>query len=239
MKRIFIYLLLLSSNVLAQIGIEVETATEMLDVNGRVRIRDTNPLTSINQFPIYEDSNGVIGIANLNPNGPKIAFVSSTSNISIISDFNAGNIIQLPITNNRITINTLDAPVINNSIRISEKGFYQMTGSLNTILSTGSIDSRVFLGCTIQKSSDGGSTWEIISGIRPVYIMAAAANINYNTVLPTIIVELNENDLIRLVVNRTRNSSGVLEGANLTAGSVNQNIDHGTKSYCLSLTKVK
>lgn len=228
--------LLLFNSVFSQIGINTETPTEILDIDGKVRIRNTEELTSSTIFALFVDENGVVGRTNINPSSPLTTFVNATSTSNVVSDFNAGNIIELPINAASIGLNTLNASVANNRIRIPEEGTYQLSASLNIALATGTLGNSVFLAFNVQLSKDNGSTWTAISGARPIFTMANAGRINYNSVLPTGIIDLDEGDLIRLVIYRTR-GSGNLQGSNITIGDVLSAPEHGTKSFTLSLSK--
>ncbi|WP_333663341.1 hypothetical protein [Chishuiella changwenlii] len=239
MKKAFILiaLLLVCNEVYSQVGINTNDPTESLDVNGKMRIRDTPTLSSASANSLYVDENGVIGKSDLTPTPPQITFVSSIETTNVVNNFNAGNTIQLPVTSANLSLNSLNSTILNNSIRIPSAGIYQLTGALNISLSTGAINNRVYLAFNIQRSINNGSTWTSVSGARPVFIMADNTEISYNSVLPQSTVELNENDLLRLVIYRTRLPNGTLQGSNLTVGNITQNIDHGSRSFVLSLSK--
>lgn len=237
-KALFVIkFLLLYSIVYPQVGINTQEPTESLDVNGKVRIRDISNLESTNVASLYVDGTGVVGRSSTNPSSPRTTFVSSSQPTNIVTDFNAGNTIQLPITATHLGLNTLNATLVNNNIRIPSTGTYQLSGSLNILLATGAIDQRVYLAFNIQRSTDGGTTWTAVSGARPIFIMAAAGSFYYITVLPVALVNLNVNDLIRLVIYRTRGNNGVLQGSNITTGNVDAYAQHGTRAYSLSISK--
>lgn len=231
------FVLLLFNSVFSQIGINTETPTEILDIDGKVRIRNTEELTSSTVFALFVDENGVVGRTNINPSSPLTTFISASSSTDVIADFNAGNIIELPINAASVGLNTLNAAVANNRIRIPEEGTYQLSASLNIALATGTLGNSVLLAFNVQLSKNNGSTWTAISGARPIFTMANAGRINYNSVLPTGIIDLDVGDLVRLVVYRTRAGNGNLQGTNITIGDISSAPEHGTKSFTLSLSK--
>lgn len=239
MKKIYIIIFLLFhfNNIWAQIGVNVEVPTEAIDIDGKVRIRNTDPLTANEIIPLYIDESGVIGTTNFDPVTPQTTFVNSGVNRNVVADFNAGNTIQLALTNGNVSLNTLNATIANNTIQINSPGTYQLSGSLNALLATGAINNRVFFVFQIERSTNNGSTWVPISGIKSIFIMAISGTLYYITVLPIELIDLNQNDLLRMVAMRGRNSSGVLEGANLTSGNIRSYNQHGTRAYTLSLSK--
>lgn len=238
MKKYFsLALVLFFCSVFSQVGVNTATPTEDLDVNGKVRIRNTEVLTSNSVSVINVDENGVVGISYVGSNSPLTTFVNGTSATNVLTDFNAGNIIVLPISATSIGLNSLNATLENNRLRIPESGTYQLSASLNIFLSTGVIRSTVFLAFNVQLSKDNGGTWEAISGARPIFTMSGRGNFYYNSTLPTGLVNLVEGDLLRLVIYRTRGMDNTLQGANLTTGSVQNASQHGTKAYTLSLSK--
>lgn len=239
MKKTYILAIafILATAVYSQVGINTDTPTETLDVNGRVRIRELADLDSDKLLPVYMDENGLLGRSTTNPSSPQTTFISSRSTTNVSDNFNSGNIIQLPITETNIGLNTLNTILENNSIKINSAGTYQLTAALNILLSTGSIDSRVYLAFNIQRSADNGESWRSVSGARPIFIMAATGTFFYNSVLPVVLVDLNENDLLRLVIYRTRANNGALQGSELTTAIVSQSNQHGTRAYSLSISK--
>lgn len=230
-------LLVLSNVVFSQVGINTENPTETFDVNGTLRIRSTELLSSNRVSSLYVDENGVVGKSFISPGSPLTTFISATASTDIATAFNAGNVIELPITATTIDLNTLNVNLANNRIRIPEGGTYQLSASLNISLGTGNLNDNVFLAFNIQVSKDNGGTWEAISGNRPIFNMLTAGAFAYNTMLPTGLANLDEGDLLRLVIFRSR-AGNTLQGSRLEVGLVRSVPKHGTKSFTLSLTKL-
>jgi len=238
MKKIsLLFIVAFSTSLFSQVGINTEEPTEALDINGKARIRNTEVLTSGNVSSLYVDENGVVGKTNISPNSPQTTYLSGGSNVDIVSDFNAGNTITISMTTSQLGLNTLNAELTNNTIKIPSTGVYQLAASINVLLSTGTSGQNVYMAVNVQRSSNDGTTWNAISGTRPIFAMIINGSLYYNTVLPTILVDLNENDLIRLVVYRTSGTNGTQQGAPITTGTVSPNSQHGTRAYTLSISK--
>lgn len=226
-------------------GIGVIRPSVKLEVNGKLKVNDIDHLEDTVSYPLAVDSRGVVGKANT---ASYLAYFTSLDityaapeKSSNLNSVNAGNTIVVPIALDQAIINTMDAKINNsNCIYIAEKGYYQIGAALNLFLSMAA-GERFFVAINIQKSSDNGTTWESMAGIRPI-IQSANTNktpggYNYPQVISPVIAKLNIGDLLRLVFYRTKVGSS-LQGNAVTLLNVGPNSDYGISSYNFSISKL-
>lgn len=220
------------------LGLGTINPTEKLDVNGKLRIRDTEILKSGNVSPIFIDENGVVGKSIVSSGSSPVVFCQSDTEFDFqAKGFNTGSVIVIPITEENVQLNTLNTQVSNNIITIPDDGFYQITGSLNLFMSTNKMNDQIYVAFNVQVSKDKGKSWKSVSGYRPIFITAGAGTFYYGLNLPVVLQQLAKSDLIRMVIYRTRASDNVLQGGNLVTGKIQSQRDHGTKAYSLSILK--
>lgn len=191
-----------------KVGIGTIAPTNTLDVNGKLRVRNTDIIPANQAEILYVNADGVIGKSDVNGYSPKTYFSESRNPIDVTSDFNSANLIVLPIETGNITLNTLNMSPTNGVLTVSETGIYQISGSLNMAIRTNSgtgeaATQKIFLAINIQKSTDGGSNWASISGIRPIILQDKGINLNNTFSLPTTLVNLSANNKLRMVIYRT------------------------------------
>jgi len=230
-----------------RLGIGTSAPTAKVDINGNLKIRDTEFLSASNVSPLFVDANGLIGKSTA-PSDTKVAFYSSRFTIlnanagsALLNSINNGDLQVVPILSQHQIINTLaGTTVTNNVLNIKEEGYYQIGGGINFSLTLAK-DQRFFVAINIQKSTDNGSTWTSISGIRPIIISAATTAtpvlINYPQVISSVIEKLTPNDLLRMVYYRTK-ASEILQGDSATALGISSISDYGILSYTFSISKL-
>lgn len=221
----------------AEVGIGTSEPTQKLDVNGKLRVRDTEYLpTSSPTYPLYVDEDGVVGKSVIVPTTKIGYFERSIGQTLSHTSFNNSVEITIPISLSHATINTIGFTGSGNHIIIPEDGFYSVSASANLELTTGNVGNKVYIAFQVQRSSNNGSTWTTLTGARPIFEMHSTAWLYYPYTLPTIIAELNQGDRIRFIFYRTKSSSGAGQGALLTHLGISSG--QGTKGYTLTLNKL-
>lgn len=236
------YRLVLFDN--GNLGVGTITPSERLEVNGKVKINNTALLADTNAKPLFVNSNGVVG--TLNESGPKTLFLdalNATTNFTDnASSFNSGADIRVNFAASNVRINTLGSTINQNEIVLSESGFYQLSASLTTYLSA-QPGSNVFQVFNVEKSSDNGATWSSISGLREIHNFPPAPGfsgslLRFYIVTPSIVVQLQANDRIRLITFRPTGNNGSFLGDPVTSFSISGINQQGTRAYTLGLTKL-
>nr|WP_297308377.1 hypothetical protein [uncultured Flavobacterium sp.] len=220
-----------------RVGIGVSSPTQVLDVNGKARIRDTSLLTDNEVFPLFVNSQGVVGKAEIQPT-THVAFYATGNTTGVLShnNFNNGTKIIIPISSANEQLNTIGATVTDNSIKVSDTGPHLISGSLNVSLRSVEDNSTIYMGINIEHSSDNGSSWNSISGGRPIFTGINTGGVNQSFTLPAVIVNLNSDDLIRFTIFRSTLTNGTLQGGQLSYISISK--AYGAPGFTLSLTKL-
>ena len=217
--------------------------SEKVDVNGKLRVRDTSILADTNAKPLFVNSNGVVG--TLNESGPKTLFMdasAATTNVTNnASSFNAGEEIRINLAASNVRLNTLRSTVNQNEIVLAESGFYLLSASLTTYLSA-QAGNNIFQVFNVEKSSDNGATWSSISGLREIHNIPPMFNgspLRFYIVTPSVVVQLQANDRIRLITFRpVVQGNGTLLGDPVTSFSISGIAQQGTRGYTLGITKL-
>lgn len=168
MKKIIISSsLLLSSIIIAQVGINTNNPTETLDVNGNARVRsmkeiNTGALTLEYNRQIVANENGTLGYVLNSSSVVPWTFVDNkyaTLSAPISSNIEIGYVylgFQIPVT---IPPNTQAQVVINYNMPVLHSN-----PQANTI---------GYIGCTLFKSINGGSITELEMGSRKYTVPGA------------------------------------------------------------------
>ncbi|WP_261511783.1 hypothetical protein [Chryseobacterium paludis] len=223
-----------------KIGAGITAPTQKLDVDGKVRIRNTEFLTETHS-PLYVDENGVLGKSNVIES--QIAFFTSknTFNYPAVS-YNNGDEQTVPVTLNDSSLNNIGVTVpANGLVKISKGGVYMISASVTPQLNfVNDGDGYAYMAINIDISTNGGTVWQSVSGGRPIFPrLAVGAVRNYSFTIPTIIRTLNTDDLLRIKFYRTMQSGGgstALQGSSLNTISFGSS--YGAPTYTLSITKL-
>ncbi|SUP53747.1 Uncharacterised protein [Weeksella virosa] len=211
-----------------RLGIGTIAPTEKLDVNGRARIRVTDSLKHSIASPLYVDENGLVGKAITY----KIAASVPSTSVRVIhsENFNKGSREPLYAWNDKfpVPVNTLNIKADNFSYLIPEEGDYMLSSSIFTYATFAEEDSTssklLFIGYDLEIQKKGETKWTRVAGTRKTFHRIGNI-INETISIPTAIVRLDAGSHVRLVVYRTRDKNGVLQGdpiKNLYIGGLGQ-----------------
>lgn len=210
-----------------RLGIGTIAPTEKLDVNGRARIRVTDSLKNSMASPLYVDENGLVGKAITY----KIAASVPSTSVRVIhsENFNKGSREPLYAWNDKfpVPVNTLDIKADNYSYVIPEEGDYMLSSSIFTYATFNNEDSTsklLFIGYDLEIQKKGETKWTRVTGTRKTF-HRIGNSINETISIPTAIVRLDAGSHVRLVIYRTRDKNGVLQGdpiQNLYIGGLGQ-----------------
>lgn len=230
----------------AQIGIGVELPREMLDVNGPMRIRNTNYLKDVNAKPLYRNSDGVLGIRNIK-GAQQLVFAaegvdSKLSSNSVIM-FNSGKRIILPIKESDIVMNTMEMTKSNNYLKIKDDGQYLYNASinLNTVVADLAKDYAV-VNVEMECSSNNGLDWKLVTSNSYTLLRGTFYNKYYvsriiTLLIPPFIYEHKAGDLLRMSVIRSRDeSTQVLQGSVVSFFDVST--EGGLRAYNIIINKL-
>ena len=210
-----------------RLGIGTIAPTEKLDVDGRARIRVTDSLKNSIASPLYVDENGLVGKAITY----KIAASVPSTTVRVIhsGNFNNGSREPLYAWNDKfpVPVNTLDIKADNYSYVIPEEGDYMLSSSIFTYATFNNEDSTsklLFIGYDLEIQKKGETKWTRVTGTRKTF-HRIGNSINETISIPTAIVRLDAGSHVRLVIYRTRDKNGVLQGdpiQNLYIGGLGQ-----------------
>jgi hypothetical protein len=229
------------------VGINTDNPGTSLDVNGKLTVRDASELNLASgnvARQLYIDTG--TGLLGLQPAGIQVVspiFSASTSrtifsNGNTLTNFNACNDIILTPNNDDMKLNNLGIIFESekNAFRIKEIGTYQVAAALNFSFTSENKGDKVFINVRIQKSTNGGSNWSTIAGIRPVCTVDWEFGQSTAISLPLTIQQFQTGDLIRIVFNRTKAEGNVPQGNDLKGISLLSS--YYTPTYTLSLTRL-
>lgn len=230
----------------AQIGIGIKLPTEMLDVNGTMRIRDTDYLKDVNAKPLYRNSEGILGLRNIE-GAQQLVFTAESLDgklqQSSTATFNSGGRIELPIKESDIVMNTLMLKTSQNYFRINSTGQYLYNASvnLNTEVADFSKD-YVAVNIEMERSSNNGVDWQLISSssftlLRITYNNRYFVSGITTLLIPPFVCQHEEGDLVRMSVIRTKDeSTQVLQGS--TASAFDLSTEGGLRAYNIIVNKL-
>jgi hypothetical protein len=233
------------------VGINTNNPGTSLDVNGKLTVRDVKDLNleqdgQARQLYI----NTSTGLVGLQPAGKQVAspiFFASTERtifsdeegyVDVLREFNNGNPITLSPVKNDIVLNNLDIILDSgkNAFKIGESGTYQVAVALNFYFKSAASGDKAYINVRLEKSSDGGATWNAIAGTRPICFIDWNHGQHTSINLPITVQALQEGDFVRIVFNRTRAGSVTLQGNKMLAISLTGG--YSTPAYTLSLTRL-
>jgi hypothetical protein len=232
------------------IGINTPDPNTPLDVNGELTVRDVKELNLVQgnlARQLYINTNtGLVGLQPAGEQAVSPIFFASTDrtvlngppNSSILSEFNnCENMVLAPV-NDDIVLNNIEITLNSgkNAFRIGESGTYQIAGALNFFFATPKEADRVYINTRMEKSTDGGNSWNSITGIRPILIIDWYSGQYTSVNLPITVQPLQAGDLIRIVFNRTKAGGTMLQGSSVTELRVA--LGYSTPAYTVSLTRL-
>ncbi|WP_415325857.1 hypothetical protein [Chryseobacterium sp. MMS23-Vi53] len=221
------------------VGIGTTNPSTKLEVNGNLKVNDTKELTSSTISPLYVDQNGLVGKAPVV--GSQVAHfrgdaLDAPPGSVTLSNINQSIPTPLVLQPNHRFINTMGADVINGNIKITRSGYYQFGGMINFYLAS-SVNEYYWILINVQKSSDNGSTWNNINGIRAIINGAANRTYSYSQIIPQTIEQFNSGDLVRIVIYRT-NLGGQPQGNEIRKLHVISSVPGAIYGYTFSMSKL-
>lgn len=213
----------------------------------------TTNVTSIGYF--YFDKNlGTSGRWVRIENEKPVTFFKSSSNQYVASTLNnnPGTNITATFTNTDSLIN--QATIFDPStsyFTLLKDGLYEFTGTIcfnpgrwsgNDSEGHGALvdDERVIINVLIQFSTNNGSSWNGITGMRMIY-NTSNGDLNIPISTPVALRKLNAGTLIRLVLNRPNIQNNEVAGTDSTTGNPTtyQNINQPTGLDFTKLIKIQ
>ena len=213
----------------------------------------TTNVTSIGYF--YFDKNlGTSGRWVRIENEKPVTFFKSSSNQYVASTLNnnPGTNITATFTNTDSLIN--QATIFDPStsyFTLLKDGLYEFTGTIcfnpgrwsgNDSEGHGALvdDKRVIINVLIQFSTDNGSSWNGITGMRMIY-NTSNGDLNIPISTPVALRKLNAGTLIRLVLNRPNITNEQVAGTDASTGTPTayQNINMPTGLDFTKLIKIQ
>lgn len=219
----------------------VKGATKLdgtLEVTGKTTLKTTPLLTSTTVSSLFVDDKGNVGTAEIKKES-EIAFYKSSKGYgqgqSEHVKFNAGTEIIVPINSSDEKLNSINAIVTNNEVKITKKGTYLLSGSVNLAL-TFKDNKSVYIAVLLELKQKNSNNWQTISGGRPIFkgIDIGAARF-FPFTIPTVLEKLEAGDLLRITLIRTTDGSG-LQGTELKEFGIGQL--YGAPAYTISITKL-
>ncbi|PTT32008.1 hypothetical protein DBR28_15440 [Chryseobacterium sp. HMWF028] len=230
--------IIIPSIAYGQVGINTKSPTEALDVNGKVKIRNLETLTGSNVYPLHADENGVVGKANLSPQS-QIAFYTSSDEFPFTaSSYNSGAEQIVPIQSSHASLNTLGTVLSGpGRVTVSQTGTYMLSGSVTPQLTINNDGNGfIYMAVNIEVSSNAGGLWTSVSGGRPIFTRVDSGTMrNYIFTIPSVTVELEAGDILRIKLYRTK-ASNTLQGSTVSAISIGSGF--GAPTYTLAITKL-
>ncbi|EPH13557.1 hypothetical protein HMPREF9713_00504 [Myroides odoratimimus CCUG 12700] len=191
-----------------KIGIGTDLPTEMLDVNGKVRIRSIEELSGTSIRPLYINSDGIIG--RKVEEAPLTQIFSASSKVEYrpidgVNQFNSGNNVLAPLNINDATVNNLDISSGGNHIlKVEHDGFYFYNAFINLVCTVEKPNQTVYLFAKIEYSRNNGTSWNIITATRLVTALTVIGGQMVIITLPPTTIKHLKGDLIRLSISRSR-----------------------------------
>lgn len=247
MKKAIIYCMCLCGQImLSQTGIGVEVPTEMLDVNGSMRIRNTDYLEDVNAKPLYGNSEGLLGVRNI-LGAHEVVFAAEGLDtvlpVGSVVTFNSGGRIEIPMKESDIVMNSLKVTRSGDYFRIEYAGQYTYNLSIN--LNTNVVDiykDHVAVSIELESSSNNGVDWKLISSnsfalMRDTYLKRLFVSGIKTLVLPPFIYEHQKGELIRMSVIRSKDeTTQQLKGNTVTLFDLST--EGGLRAYNIVINKL-
>lgn len=195
-----------------QVGINTNTPSEQLDVNGGARIRALGNATNSDDV-LTADSNGVLKISKINYGG-------RWTNTNTSTDLNNNNTVA-PIFGNedyKDDGNTL-YQVSGNTLIVKEAGRYDIRAnlSLQGINVSGSAEARTNVNARVAVNGT------VVGAIGASGYIRWASGHDHSSIHVNEILQLNANDVITIVTFREANSGRVIfSGTNESSFMINK-----------------
>ncbi|MTG99487.1 MULTISPECIES: hypothetical protein [Myroides] len=242
------FFMLMNSLMFAQIGVEVEVPTEMVDVNGTMRIRNTDYLNDESLKPLFINNEGVLGIKVFKEVQSQVFSAQGLNNAPPLGgsvEFNSRKRIHVPINVNDVIVNNLGLSHVGDALKINTPGFYNYKTSVNIRSKVNTEKDGVWVFTGLETSSDNGQNWETRSlslhKIKKINQSSTGSSYNgeiRNLVIPSIVYEHKKGDLVRIFIVRSASGSGsgLPQGDEVTAFELFN--DNGLKTYNLIISKM-
>lgn len=209
-----------------------------LEVTGKTTLKTTSLLTSTNVSSLFVDKDGNVGTAEIKKES-EIAFYKSSKGYvegqTQHVKFNAGTEIIVPINSSDEKLNSINAIVENSTVKITKKGTYLLSGSVNLAL-TFKNNQSVYIAVLLELKRNGEQQYRTISGGRPIFKgIDIGVPRFYPFTIPTVLEKLKAGDLLKITLIRTTDGSG-LQGTELKEFGIGQL--YGAPAYTISITKL-
>ncbi|MDR2222904.1 MAG: hypothetical protein LBE34_09200 [Flavobacteriaceae bacterium] len=246
-KLLLFVFILLGNFIYAQMGIGIDVPTEMLDVNGTIRMRGVNYLKDENIKQLYFNEKGVLGPHKVDTPAQIYAGVGNDkfAPATAVNDFNTGKRVVVPIKLNDAIVNNLGFTESGDYLKIAKDGFYSYNVSLNLLSKLVNPSDPIQVYALLHYSSDNGATWKKLSIILfRIGKITSSTGSDYvgevnNLIIPNAIVEHKANDLVRLSFIRAVASGSnppVYLGSEVTRFELTNEL--GLKGYNLIVNKL-
>lgn len=243
MKKYFVLTsFLIFQLVISQTGIGTESPKAVLDINGDLIIRKTPVVKDSNLKPVFINAEGLVVTKDQVQVNSSIFFAETSREVYTPSAanaklFNEGREFEIPFLESDIIINNLNIAVNNNTLKIGNDGTYQISASIGFQIGVSKAANEVYLNIRLEKSTNNGSTWQTLIGIRPVFpiywVQGSGQGITFS--VPPTVSLLKKNDLIRIVFNRTK-AATLFQGPDITNLGVKD--IYSSKTYTISVVKL-
>lgn len=216
-----------------KMGVGLDVPTEMLDVQGKIRLRDVKESKAEGLRSLYIRQDGLIGKKE-----DAVLMTQVYTNVSrqslpvntLGSEYNSGKDIIIPIDFAKTENNNLGITQPENTynLRIATEGYYEYNAFLNLYMQPISSTTNPFFDiiAKIEVSQDNGTSWNVVSGIHFSKMLVAGVFRNAVIILPSGIVKHNAGDLVRMKLARVKDNNGNLTGfstmESFTLGATNK-----------------
>jgi len=234
-----------NSYIMAKIGIGTTSPGATLHINGDMILKQADEMENARDLIIGSDGKVGIKKETLVSSDSKLLFLGTERTI-ILNDTEKNQVNNntryvIPIEASDVVLSNGEVAAVEptgNIITIKRAGSYDISATLG-ITPNIRADEVAYIAYNVEKQEAGSSSWVSIAGNRPVFKSPDTAQITFTIPIASIIAQLKVGDRIRLVIYRTRNGPGQLQGNTWGSnGPVSIDSAHGILSVGLKLSKL-
>jgi len=236
------------SYMMAKIGIGTNNPQAQLHVEGDMIIDNVDELDDGKQLVVAAD--GKVGTAKVIEDEDfskqtRLFFIGSTETYIIkgdeLANFNLGAKYILPFVAGDSQTSVGDIGFFNGaqrSVVVKKDGFYDISATLGIAPDMDDSGLDAYLAANIEMKR-GAADWVSVAGNRTVVVMTPGG-ILLVIPIPSSVIELKANDQLRLVVYRTKNADGVMEGDTMGVylNGINIRGSFGNYSMAIKVSKL-